>query len=75
MRWLCALVIGSIVTVFTFLLVTGEYINDGPVVAEVTARHGLHAGDFVVVAGWAVAMVALVALVLLARRPDRARTR
>jgi hypothetical protein len=68
---LCALVIGGTLSVFTFLLVTGDYITDGPVVVAVTRSHGVHAGDLVVMAGWAVAMAALF---LLARRSGRTRT-
>ncbi len=33
---------------------------------EVTASHGLHRGDVVLLAGW---LVAMAALVVLARRP------
>ena len=59
LRWLGALVVGGILTAFTFLLLTGRYINDGPVVISLTESHGLHAGDLFVIAGWAVAMVTL----------------
>jgi hypothetical protein len=58
-RWLCALVTGAVVSGFAFLLLTGQYINDGPVLLRVSREHGLHAGDFFVVAGWAVAVLAL----------------
>ena len=71
LRWLCALVVGGTLSAFTFLLVTGDYITDGPVLVAVTKTHGLHAGDLVVMAGWAVAMAALL---LLARHPSRLRT-
>ena len=67
MRWMYALVVGGIVSGFTVLLVTGRYINDGPVVITLTKTHGLHAGDLFVLAGWVVAMAALV---LLARKSD-----
>ena len=59
LRWLSALVVVGIVSGFTFLLLTGDYINDGPVVVAVTESRGLHAGDVFVLAGWAVAMGAL----------------
>jgi hypothetical protein len=71
LRWLCALVVGGTLSAFTFLLLTGNYINDGPVVVAVTESHGVHAGDVFVIAGWAVAMAALF---LLARHPGRLRT-
>jgi hypothetical protein len=70
-RWLYVLVVGGIVSGFTLLLITGRYINDGPVVITLTRSHGLHAGDLFVITGWAVAMAALV---LLARSPDWARS-
>ena len=64
LRWLCGLVAAAVVSVFTFLLVTGRYSHDGPVVATVSQSHGLHAGDVVVLAGWLVAMIALAVLVV-----------
>jgi hypothetical protein len=70
LRWLCALMVGGTRSAFTFLLVTGDYITDGPVLIAVTKSHGLHAGDLFVMAGWAVAMTALF---LLARHPGRLR--
>ena len=70
LRWLCALMVGGTLSAFTFLLVTGDYITDGPVLIAVTKSHGLHAGDLFVMAGWAVAMTALF---LLARHPGRLR--
>ncbi len=70
LRWLCAVVVGVILTGFTFLLLTGRYINDGPVLITLVQSHGLHAGDLFVIAGWAVGMTALV---ILARDSDRVR--
>jgi hypothetical protein len=64
---LYALVVGGILSGFTFMLLTGAYINDGPVLVSVSEAHGLHAGDLFVIAGW---LVAVTALVLLAREPD-----
>ncbi|MGY2083229.1 hypothetical protein [Blastococcus sp. SYSU DS0539] len=71
LRWLCALVVGGVVSGFAFLLVTGEYRNEGPVLLTVARDHGLHAGDLFVLAGWAVAVLALVALAAMpGRHPD-----
>ncbi len=53
---------------FAFLLLTGRYINDGPVVAAVDERHGVHAGDLFVAAGWLVALLAVVALLVTSRQ-------
>ena len=65
-RWTCAGVVAVVLSGFAFLLVTGRYLDDGPVVAPVTLEHGLHLGDVFVLGGWAVGMAMLV---LLARRP------
>jgi hypothetical protein len=71
LRWLCALITGLVLTGFAFLLVTGDYINDGPVVASVTEDHGLHEGDLFVIAGWAVGVLSL-GLLAMSPDPDRA---
>jgi hypothetical protein len=62
LRRLCSLVVGGILSAFTFLLLTGRYINDGPVVIALTESHGLHSGDLFVIAGWAVGMATLLLL-------------
>jgi len=67
LRWLAALTTALVLTGFAVLLLTGEYENEGPVVASVTSTHGLHEGDLFVLAGWLVAMAALAVLVLLPR--------
>jgi hypothetical protein len=61
-RWLYVLVIGAVLSGFAFLLLTGQYVNEGPVVASVSREHGLHAGDLFVIAGWVVSVAALVGL-------------
>ncbi len=71
LRWFCSAVIGTVVSGFAFLLVTGRYISDGPIIAYLSAGHGVHLGDVFVVAGWAVAMVMLVVLVGPYRRDVR----
>jgi len=68
LRWLCALVVGVVVSGFAFLLLTGRYLNRGQVLFLVSPSHGLHSGDLLVIAGWVVAMLALLTL---ARRGDR----
>ncbi len=68
MRWLCALATGGVLTGFAFLLLTGRYLNDGPVLARLDMERGLHAGDLFVIAGWVVAMLALAGL-LVSTRP------
>jgi hypothetical protein len=65
-----AVVVGAVLTVFAFLLLTGRYINDGPILVALTDEHGLHAGDLFVIAGWVAAMTALV-LLATSRAPVR----
>ena len=69
LRWLYAVAVEAVLTLFAFLLLTGRYINDGPVVVSVTDDQGLHAGDFVIIAAWLVATAAVVLLVTSWRRP------
>jgi hypothetical protein len=65
-----ALVVGAVLTVFAFLLLTGRYITDGPILVRISDGHGLHAGDLFVIGGWAAAMSALV-LLTTTREPAR----
>ncbi len=69
LRWVCAVVVGAVLSGFTVLLVTGEYVNEGPVLLQVATDHGLHLGDVFVLAGWAVAMTLLLVLARTRRRP------
>lgn len=69
LRLLCALVPAAVLSGFMFLLVTGDYINDGQVVVGLGGGHGVHEGDLFVVAGWLVSLLALT--VLLARPRGR----
>jgi hypothetical protein len=67
-RWLYVVVIGAVLSGFAFLLFTGQYTNDGPVLVSVTGGHGLHEGDVFVIVGWTVSMAALLRLALSSRR-------
>jgi hypothetical protein len=69
-RWLCALLVGTVVSGFAFLLVTGRYLTRGPVIVVVARRHGLHEGDLFVLAGWAFAIIALIVLAAMPQRPS-----
>ena len=62
---------GGVLSAFALLLVTAEYETESPVVVEVTRTHGLHAGDFLVVGGWAVAILTLLALTVRSGRIRR----
>ncbi|WP_369255655.1 hypothetical protein [Geodermatophilus amargosae] len=72
LSWFFVLVAASVLTAFAVLLLTGEYHNEGPVIAVVATGHGLHRGDLFVLAGWAAGMLALLGVVLAHRRGRRA---
>ena len=65
--WACAVLAVAVLTAFAFLLVTGRYLADGPVLFAVAKRHGVHEGDLYVGMGWVLGVVAVVLLTL--RRP------
>jgi hypothetical protein len=64
-------VVAGVLTGFAFLLLTGEYINDGPVVVYLSQEHGLHAGDLFVLTGWGVSMASLTVLLRHTAAPER----
>jgi len=68
LRWLFALVVAAMLTAFAALLVTGRYVNEGPVLLTLTDEHGLHEGDVFVLTGWAAGMLSLLGLLLARRR-------
>ena len=74
MRWLYAALVEGVLSGFAFLLLTGNYLNDGPVVVRVTAQHGLHEGDLFIMAGWVAASLSLAALTLRSGAQARAHT-
>ncbi len=68
LRWLSALVVAGIVSAFAVLLLTGRYINEGPVLVRLSQTHGVHVGDLFVVLGWAAALLAVGGLLRSAGR-------
>ncbi len=68
LRWLSALVVAGIVSAFAVLLLTGRYINEGPVLVRLSQTHGVHVGDLFVVLGWAAALLAVGGLLWSAGR-------
>ncbi len=70
LRWLFAIVIAGIVSAFAVLLLTGEYLNEGPVLLSLTPTHGVHEGDLYVLGWWAVALLAEVGLLRATGRRD-----
>jgi hypothetical protein len=71
LRWLCAGVVAATLTGFALLLVTGRYVEEGPVLVRFSQTHGVHVGDLVVLAVWAFALVALVRLTASGRTASR----
>ena len=70
LRWLFAIVIAGILSAFAFLLLTGEYVNDGPVLVALSEEQGIHKGDVFVVTGWTVALLSEAGLLLVGARRD-----
>jgi hypothetical protein len=68
LRWLLALVIAGVLSAFAVLLLTGQYVNDGPVLVTLSEGHGIHEGDVFVVTGWAAALLSEAGLLLLGAR-------
>ena len=72
-RWLCACVVAAGLTGFAVLLLGARYPKAGPVVIALSHEHGIHLGDVVVVAVWAVSVLALGGLVIRPGRRDASR--
>lgn len=70
LRWLSALVVAAVLSAFAVLLLTGQYVNEGPVLVRLTRTHGVHVGDLFVVLGWAVALLAVGGLLRPTGRRD-----
>jgi hypothetical protein len=70
LRWLSALVVAAVLSGFAVLLLTGQYVNEGPVLVRLTRTHGVHVGDLFVVLGWAAALLAVGGLLRSAGRRD-----
>jgi hypothetical protein len=68
LRWLFAIVIAGIVSAFAVLLLTGDYINEGPVLVTLSEGHGIHEGDLFVATGWAAALFSEAGLLFLGTR-------
>ena len=71
LRVLCSAVVGAVLSGFAFLLVTGRYINDGPVLFRFSPSPGVHPGDPFIIAGWVAAMLSLAGIVLTSGRSAR----
>ncbi|SNT01885.1 hypothetical protein SAMN06893096_11335 [Geodermatophilus pulveris] len=67
---LAALLVAGVLSVFAVLLVTGRYVNEGPVLLQIGADRGVHSGDVLVVLGWAVAVLSVAGLLRGTGRRD-----
>ena len=70
LRWAGALLTAAVMSGFAFLLLTGDYIREGPVLVTLSETHGIHRGDVGIVSFSAVGMIGLL-IALLA--PPRSR--
>ncbi|WP_369140367.1 hypothetical protein [Modestobacter versicolor] len=59
LRWLGALLTAMVMTGFALLLLSGDYIREGPVVVSLSANHGIHRGDVGIVSFWVLGMIGL----------------
>jgi predicted outer membrane lipoprotein len=71
LRWLLGLIVAAILSVFTALLLHGQYVDMGPVVLRLSTDHGIHRGDILIAGGWLVGLIAVLTLVLDHPRRDR----
>ncbi len=69
-RRLSALLVAAVLSAFAVLLLTGRHLADGPVLLRLGNDHGVHAGDLLVVLGWAAAVLAVAGLVRAPGRRD-----
>ena len=70
LRWLLALVVAGVLSAFAVLLLTGEYVNDGPVLVRLGEDRGIHLGDLFVLTGWAAALLSEAGLLLCRARDE-----
>ena len=66
LRWTLGLVVAALLTGFMLLLLHGEYFHEGRVVLTLSVARGwgIHRGDILIIGGWLMGLVALMALVL-----------
>ena len=71
MRWAGALLATAVLSGFAVLLLTGDYIREGPVLLTLTATHGIHRGDVGIVAVWALGVIGVLVCALSGPRARR----
>jgi len=63
-RGLCALLTAAVLSVFAYLLVTGQYYKEGPTLVHLSAEHGIHRGDLFIACAWLVGVIALLVMMI-----------
>ena len=71
LRWVGVLRTAAVLSGFAVLLLTGDYIREGPVLVTLSGSHGIHRGDVGIMACWTLGMIGL--LVAALSRPARTR--
>ncbi|PWJ55159.1 hypothetical protein SAMN06264364_10480 [Quadrisphaera granulorum] len=69
--WTATAVAVVVLSAFFVLIVSGRVVTEGPVVMVLTRTHGIHVGDLFALAGWGVAVLALVASAMTSSRAAR----
>jgi hypothetical protein len=70
-RWAGALLVVAVLSGFAVLLLTGDYVREGPVLVALSATHGIHRGDLGVVAAWLLGVIGVAVSVGSRPRADR----
>ena len=71
LRWTGALLTTAVLSGFAVLLLTGDYIRQGPVLLTLTYNHGIHRGDVGIVAGWVLGEIGVLGCALGGRSARR----
>jgi hypothetical protein len=72
LRWVGVLLTAAVLSGFAVLLLTGDYIREGPVLVTLSENHGIHRGDVGIVAFWTLGMIGLL-IAALSRPAARGR--
>ncbi|GAB4082291.1 hypothetical protein GCU67_09935 [Modestobacter muralis] len=70
-RWTGALLTTAVLSGFAVLLLTGDYLREGPVLLTLSATHGIHRGDLGIVAAWVLGEVGVLVAAFAGRRDRR----
>ncbi|MFQ1003228.1 hypothetical protein [Modestobacter sp. SSW1-42] len=71
LRWAGALLATAALSLFAVLLLTGQYLREGPVLVTLSAGHGIHRGDVGIVAIWLLGVIGVLTCALSGPRVGR----